>query len=117
VGSIVSFAGILTTITCSYEHLITGSKRQFIPNSTLGGIISDEMGMGKSLTILSAIVGSLAAAELFARSGVRETVSQGVQKFTSKATLILVPSVCEWLLVISRAEMERGSKANFWNKM
>jgi len=79
----------------SYEHLITGSKRQVIPDNNLGGIISDEMGMGKSLTMLSAIVGSHAAAESFAQSGRRDLVSKGVRKPASKATLVVVPSTCK----------------------
>jgi hypothetical protein len=79
--------------------LITGSKRQVVPENNLGGIISDEMGMGKSLTMLSAIVGSRADAESFARSKGRDLVPKGVQKPASKATLIVVPSVCKWLLI------------------
>jgi SNF2 family DNA or RNA helicase len=81
----------------SYEHLITGSKRQVIPDNNLGGIISDEMGMGKSLTMLSAIVGSLAAAEFFAQSGRRDMAPKGARKPGSKATLVVVPSTCKWL--------------------
>jgi hypothetical protein len=54
--------------------------------------------MGKSLTMLSAIVGSLAAAESFAQSGSREAASRAVQKPISKATVIIVPSACKWLL-------------------
>jgi SWI/SNF-related matrix-associated actin-dependent regulator of chromatin subfamily A3 len=83
----------------SYEHLITGSKRQVIPDNNLGGIISDEMGMGKSLTMLSAIVGSLATAEYFAQSGRRDLASKGVRKPAAKATLVVVPSACKWLLI------------------
>ena len=79
----------------SYEHLITGSKRQVIPDNNLGGIISDEMGMGKSLTMLSAIVGSHAAAESFAQLGRRNLVSKGVRKPASKATLVVVSSTCK----------------------
>jgi SNF2 family DNA or RNA helicase len=80
---------------CSYEHLITGSKRQVIPNNNLGGIIFDEMGMGKSLTMLSAIVDSLTAAESFAQSGRRDLASKGFRKPASKATLVVVPSSCK----------------------
>ena len=84
----------------SYEHLITGSKRQVIPENNLGGIISDDMGMGKSLTMLSAIVASLAAAESFAQSERRNLASSGVRKPASKATLLVVPSACKWLLIV-----------------
>jgi SNF2 family DNA or RNA helicase len=79
--------------------LITGTKREGIPDSNLGGIISDEMGMGKSLTMLSVIVGSLSGAESFAQSVGRHGTSQSYQKLTAKATLILVPSSCKLLLV------------------
>ncbi|EPE30717.1 P-loop containing nucleoside triphosphate hydrolase [Glarea lozoyensis ATCC 20868] len=81
-----------TSTRSFYEHLITGSKREVVPDSNLGGIISDEMGMGKSLTMLSAIVGSLATAHSFAQSGGRNLTSKSNQKLASKATLILVPS-------------------------
>lgn len=81
-----------TSTRSYYEHLITGSKRQVIPDNNLGGIISDEMGMGKSLTMLSAIVDSLAAAEYFAQSGRRDLASKGIRKPASKATLVVVPS-------------------------
>ena len=76
------------TLFCSYEHVITGTRRPKLPESPLGGILADEMGLGKSLTILSAIVGSLSEAEEFSHSR-----SQG-QKRTAKATLIIAPSVC-----------------------
>jgi SNF2 family DNA or RNA helicase len=79
----------------SYEHLITGSKRQVIPDNNLGGIISDEMGMGKSLTMLSVIVGSLTAAEYFAQTVRRDLASKSVRKPASKATLVVVPSSCK----------------------
>lgn len=70
-----------------YEHVITGTRRPKPPESPLGGILADEMGIGKSLTILSAIMGSLSKAELFPQSG-----SQG-HKRAVKATLIIIPSV------------------------
>ena len=69
--------------------MITGTRRPKLPEFSLGGILADEMGLGKSLTILSAIMGSLSKAELFPQSG-----SQG-HKRAVKATLVIVPSVCE----------------------
>ena len=77
------------TLLCSYEHVITGTRRPKLPEFSLGGILADEMGLGKSLTILSAIMGSLSKAELFSQSG-----SQG-HKRAVKTTLIIIPSVCE----------------------
>ncbi|KAH8687414.1 SNF2 family N-terminal domain-containing protein [Tricladium varicosporioides] len=81
-----------TSTRSFYKHLITGSKRQIIPDNNLGGIVSDEMGMGKSLTMLSAIVASLATAESFAQSEGRDLVFNGVRKPASKATLVVIPS-------------------------
>jgi SWI/SNF-related matrix-associated actin-dependent regulator of chromatin subfamily A3 len=54
-----------------------------------GGIIADDMGLGKSLTILSAIASSLNSAAEFAsnwKSG------ESNAQVPSRATLIMVPS-------------------------
>jgi SNF2 family DNA or RNA helicase len=38
-----------------YKHSITGMIAPSTPSETGGGILADEMGMGKSLTVLSHI--------------------------------------------------------------
>ncbi|KAL1967715.1 hypothetical protein VTN77DRAFT_2972 [Rasamsonia byssochlamydoides] len=42
-----------------HEHVITGTRKSSPPNEAFGGILADDMGLGKSSTVLSAIVGSL----------------------------------------------------------
>nr|RBQ99283.1 hypothetical protein FVER53263_00105 [Fusarium verticillioides] len=63
-----------------YQHVFSGAKR---PNQeeAEGGILADDMGLGKSLVILSTIAGSLDRAKAFAGS-----------KQRSAATLIVVSS-------------------------
>lgn len=59
-------------------------------------MIADDMGLGKSLTILSAIASSLDDAADFVstqRSGLKETSDTPVP---SKATLIMVPSTSNY---------------------
>ncbi|KAF5593767.1 DNA repair and recombination RAD5C [Fusarium subglutinans] len=63
-----------------YQHVFSGAKR---PNQeeAEGGILADDMGLGKSLVILSTIAGSLDRANAFVESSQR-----------SAATLIVVSS-------------------------
>ncbi len=82
-------------ITYSYQHLITGSKKPIIPDGPFGGIIADEMGLGKSLTMLSAIICSLKSAYSFAHCESSDGTIRQHQRVASKATLVLVPSVCK----------------------
>jgi SNF2 family DNA or RNA helicase len=74
----------------SYQHIITGSKSP-TPDDFLGGILADDMGLGKSLTMLCAILGSLARASLYGA----QMPSVGHHSLrTAKSTLIVVPSAC-----------------------
>ncbi|KAI1467939.1 SNF2 family N-terminal domain-containing protein [Daldinia caldariorum] len=59
--------------------------------ASFGGLIADTMGLGKSLTMLAAILGSVPAAELFS-SFYNEAESDCTGKYRTKATLIVVPS-------------------------
>ncbi|KAG5752942.1 hypothetical protein H9Q72_010385 [Fusarium xylarioides] len=63
-----------------YQHVFTGAKR---PNQeeAEGGILADDMGLGKSLVILSTVAGSIDRANAFVDSNQR-----------SAATLIVVSS-------------------------
>lgn len=69
---------------CSFQHKITGAKSPTNPD-TLGGILADEMGMGKTLSVLSAIIDSLDDAQVFSKSGGQNNIM---------STLIIVPSEC-----------------------
>lgn len=104
---------------CSHQHRITGSVKSALPVENGGGILADDMGLGKSLTMLSTIVGSLDHAQKYANS---KPLSQSSTwddicyiKSASKSTLVVVPSDCRFYLKSSshmlfyRLIMERRS--------
>ncbi|KAK6950756.1 hypothetical protein Daesc_007281 [Daldinia eschscholtzii] len=66
-------------------------KTKAWPNASFGGLIADTMGLGKTLTMLAAILHSVPAAELF--SNFYDKTEYGYTgKNRTKATLIVVPS-------------------------
>ena len=86
----------------SYEHAITGAMSR-TKDDFLGGILADDMGMGKSLTMLSAIIASSAQATGHADIINSSTMPlQGEAKVTFlHTTLVVVHSecTCEYLLL------------------
>ncbi|KAK7999486.1 hypothetical protein PG990_012086 [Apiospora arundinis] len=74
-----------------YQHVLSGAK-QPKPAEARGGIIGDEMGLGKSLVIISTIAGSLGRAEKFVAAESQHRLYQPGRKVASKGTLIIVPS-------------------------
>jgi len=74
-----------------YKHKITGSvraTREDVP----GGMLADDVGLGKTLSMLSVIVGSLERAGRFELSRA-QVISQSMEDtLASKATLVVVPS-------------------------
>ena len=76
-----------------YFNVITGREERSRPPEVLGGILADMMGLGKTLSILSLIVGSLEAASEWAEQPPPSTVSEGgiVLKRNSKTTLLVAP--------------------------
>lgn len=81
-----------------FSHVITKSKCRVKPPETGGGILADEMGMGKSLSILALIMKTLDGAHTWqcgddtALADLR--TDEGPELTPSRATLILVPSAC-----------------------
>ncbi|KAH7329591.1 SNF2 family N-terminal domain-containing protein [Stachybotrys elegans] len=73
-----------------YKHMITGSKRS-TPDDVPGGIFADGMGLGKTLTMIAAVVASLSRASEFAtfHSKATEVLSWLVRV---QSTLVIVPS-------------------------
>ncbi|KAI2462808.1 SNF2 family N-terminal domain-containing protein [Annulohypoxylon bovei var. microspora] len=61
------------------------------PSAPLGGLIADVMGLGKTLTILAAILHSMRTAELFSDFYNRPE-DEYIQKVRTKATLVVVSS-------------------------
>lgn len=76
----------------SYQHVLTGAKRPR-REEVLGGIVADDMGLGKSLVVLYTVTTTSDRAKSFAES-VDETRSS--DRIASKATLILAPSTCKY---------------------
>ncbi|KAH6856125.1 SNF2 family N-terminal domain-containing protein [Chaetomium sp. MPI-CAGE-AT-0009] len=74
-----------------YKHSITGFKSAN-PEDTLGGIIADGMGLGKTLTMVASIVATLPYAEEFATGGLANGDIK-THLTPVKATLVVVPSV------------------------
>lgn len=77
-----------------YQHVITGAKNDK-PEDFQGGILADDMGLGKSLTMLSIIINSLARALSFAFTNTIDVADLHRKIVPSKATLIVVPSACK----------------------
>ncbi|KAI9663837.1 MAG: hypothetical protein M1821_007327 [Bathelium mastoideum] len=74
-----------------YVHCVTNAKSSTFCEENGGGILADEMGMGKSLSILSLIVRTLEKGRDWAKEvSMEDDVHSERQR--SKATLIIVPS-------------------------
>ena len=78
----------------SYQHIITGSKSRD-PQDTYGGVLADDMGLGKSLVMLSAIAGSLDPALTYAKALTSAPGSTDDPVIAAKSTLLVVPSTCK----------------------
>ena len=78
----------------SYQHIITGAKSP-TPNDFLGGILADDMGLGKSLAMLCAVMGSLDRASEYAGQ-IYSVGSPREGRRAAKSTLIIVPSACKF---------------------
>ena len=90
-----SFQALLNK--CRYRHAVTGAKLQIQPPETGGGILADEMGMGKSLSILALIMKTLEDAQSWAdNKNSCLSSSASVTKRHSRATLVVASSACEF---------------------
>lgn len=84
---------------CS-QHRITGSVKLALPIENGGGILADDMGLGKSLTMLATIAGSLDHAQEYVNSkrlSQSSTCEDICVKSASKSTLVIVPSDCRFI--------------------
>ncbi|KAI5820879.1 SNF2 family N-terminal domain-containing protein [Pyronema omphalodes] len=72
-----------------YRNTITDCKTQNLPDIARGGILADTMGLGKTLTTLALIMGSIDTA----RNSVChiETAEKSASPWVAKTTLIIVP--------------------------
>ena len=76
----------------TYYNVITGTEERNKPPEVLGGILADMMGLGKTLSILSLIVGSLEAANEWEEIGhLPELDGDRALIRNSKTTLLVSP--------------------------
>ncbi|KAI6520061.1 hypothetical protein MCOR10_006466 [Pyricularia oryzae] len=79
-----------------YIHRLTGKQQKDVPEELGGGILADDMGMGKSLTSLALVADTLELAMEWRKegdmAGETQTSKRPRRAQRSKATLIIVPS-------------------------
>ncbi|KAI0514753.1 hypothetical protein F5B22DRAFT_636859 [Xylaria bambusicola] len=83
-----------------YIHRVTKTRSTVPPEERGGGILADEMGMGKSLCLLALLLDTLDEGRQWAQRRQSEAYhSTGIEKY-SRATLVIVPSallINNWL--------------------
>jgi SWI/SNF-related matrix-associated actin-dependent regulator of chromatin subfamily A3 len=88
--------GVRSSSTLSKsQNILTSLKALVEPNETGGGILADEMGMGKTLSILALVLRTLGAAHNWVRQvdAANETaLGMGRYRHRSAATLIVASS-------------------------
>ena len=76
-------------------HAVTKAKNRTLEAETGGGILADEMGMGKSLSALALITKTLERASNWAAERENKRDDYTRQK-ACKATLVVVPSASKF---------------------
>ncbi|CZR69567.1 related to helicase-like transcription factor protein [Phialocephala subalpina] len=87
-----------------YRHRITKAKRVIQPDEGGGGILADEMGMGKSLSILALITKTLDEGQEWAQQQSDSAEGKKAPKY-SRSTLVVVPSallIYNWMNEIKK---------------
>lgn len=69
-----------------FQHRVTLSEKDTIPTQGRGGLLADDMGLGKSLSVLAVIAHTLTQAQAYKDLGY-----QGEAKHRTAATLIITP--------------------------
>ena len=93
----------------SYQNIITGVEERDRPPEVLGGILADMMGLGKTLSILSLVVGSMEEALEWAKLSLLPSNGRPALR-NSKTTLLIAPLsvISNWEEQIT-AHFEPGS--------
>ncbi|KAK4958666.1 hypothetical protein LTR66_013130, partial [Elasticomyces elasticus] len=78
----------------TWVNVITGNEQKTRPESVLGGILADVMGLGKTLSVLTLLCGSLDEAAIFHENRPRHSTIER----NSRATLVICPKsvVTNW---------------------
>ncbi len=82
----------------TYYNVITGQEERTKPPEVLGGILADMMGLGKTLSILSLVVGTLNEAKQWGERPAPEMDGEKPLIRNSKSTLLVSPlsTVANW---------------------
>ncbi|KAF4452457.1 hypothetical protein F53441_4737 [Fusarium austroafricanum] len=94
-----------------YRHRITKRRREVRPEEKGGGILADDMGMGKSLSILALVMKTLDNGQEWAKEKNEEHKGRRSLKF-SRSTLVVVSAallVDEWMNEVKK-HLQRGLK-------
>ncbi|KAF4456644.1 helicase-like transcription factor [Fusarium albosuccineum] len=97
--------------TTQYRHKITKAKRRTRPEEKGGGILADEMGMGKSLSILALVMKTMEDGEKWAKEQNNEHKGKKSVKW-SHSTLVIVSAallIDNWMNEI-RKHLQEGLK-------
>ncbi len=86
-------------ISIRYIHAVTKSRNRIPASETGGGILADEMGMGKTLSTLALITKTIDKAYDWAVEKKANPETHSRQK-ACRATLVLVPSASRWTLML-----------------
>jgi SWI/SNF-related matrix-associated actin-dependent regulator of chromatin subfamily A3 len=78
-----------------YRHAVTDVRSSTRFSETGGGILADEMGMGKSLSTLSLIAKTFDDGQLWAQEELSQASDFNVVKKRAPVTLIIAPSASE----------------------
>lgn len=76
-----------------YHHKVTGIKSRTLPTEVGGGILADEMGMGKTFCVLALVVRTLSEAISWSNDAGTH-LAEGISptRILSRGTLVVVPS-------------------------
>ena len=74
-----------------FTNKITKVETLERPSACRGGLLADEMGMGKTLTVLALLVHSLDQATTFANARDLTDFFEETRQYSTRATLIITP--------------------------
>ena len=78
-----------------FVHRITGTRSSLRPDEKGGGVLADDMGMGKSLSILALIIETVEEGREWAENRRSETHAHAEINEYTHSTLVIVPSACK----------------------